>query len=379
MSQHYLDLVKDLLASADIAINGSRPWDIKVHNDKLYSRVMRQGTLGLGEAYMDGWWDCDALDEMVHRAGCAHLDDKIMKNPKIILRMLFTRMNILAPVLLNMQNKKRASKVGEQHYDAGNDLYQIMLDKNMNYTCGYWKGADDLDQAQENKLRLVCEKLKLKPEQRVLDIGCGFGGFAKFAAENYGAHVVGITISKEQLKLGQECCKGLPVELRFQDYRDVDEQFDHIVSLGMFEHVGCKNYSTYMQRAHRCLKDGGLFLLHTIGGNTSTIKTEDWINKYIFPYGMLPSIKQIGKSIEKLFVMEDWHNFGAYYDYTLQAWHSNINQRWDQVKRNYNDRFKRMWDYYLLSCAGSFRARNIQLWQLVLSKFGVAGVYETVR
>jgi cyclopropane-fatty-acyl-phospholipid synthase len=278
-----------------------------------------------------------------------------------------------------MQSVRKAFEVGEKHYDIGNDLYSRMLDKRMVYTCGYWKEAQNLDQAQEAKLDLVCRKIGLKPGQKVLDIGCGWGSFAKFAAEKYNAKVVGVTISKEQAEFASKLCNGLDVEIRIQDYRSVNEQFDHIVSLGMFEHVGYKNYKTFMRTAHKCLKDGGLFLLHTIGGNESVVSTDPWVHKYIFPNGMLPSIKQIGESIENLFVMEDWHNFGTYYDKTLQAWYENFKAHWNEISDKYNERFYRMWTYYLLMSAGAFRARSTQLWQIVLSKDGVSGGYKSIR
>ena len=249
----------------------------------------------------------------------------------------------------------------------------------MAYTCAYWKDTDNLDQAQENKFNLVCKKIGLKKGDKVLDIGCGWGSFAKFAAEKYQASMVGITVSKKQAELGNKRCKDLPVKIRLQDYRDVNEKFDHIVSLGMFEHVGPKNYRTYMEMAKRCLKENGLFLLHTIGGNKSVNSTEAWINKYIFPGGVLPSVKQIGKSIEGLFVMEDWHSFGVYYDKTLMAWFENFENNWDELKEKYGDRFYRMWKYYLLCCAGSFRARKNQLWQIVLSPNGVKDGYKSLR
>ena len=205
----------------------------------------------------------------------------------------------------------------------------------------------------------------------MLEIGCGWGSFAKYAAETYGAEVVGITVSKEQVELARKRCKGLPVEIRLQDYREINEPFDHIVSLGMIEHVGNKNYRTYMQTVHRCLKDDGIFLLHTIGSNISVYTTDAWIAKYIFPNSHLPSIRQLALATEGLFVMEDWQNFGAYYDKTLMAWFQNFDAGWDKVKSNYSEQFYRMWKYYLLSCAGSFRARKNQLWQVVFSKHGI--------
>ncbi len=367
-------LLQELAAGAGVCFNGPNPWDPQVHDQRLYDRVLSQGSLGLGEAYMDGWWDCKALDEFACRVLRAQLDVKSTRKLGLILR-------VLPAVLFNQQRRGRAHQVGEQHYDAGNDLFETMLDRRLTYTCGYWREADCLDAAQEAKLDLVCRKLGLREGQRVLDIGCGWGSFAQFAAERYGARVLGITISKEQVALGRQRCAGLPVELRLQDYRELDEPegFDHIVSLGMFEHVGYKNYRTFMEIAHRLLKDDGLLLLHTIGGNWSVHDTDPWMKTYIFPNSMLPSIKQIAGAIERLFVMEDWHNFGADYDRTLMAWHENISNGWERLKDRYDERFYRMWTYFLKSCAGSFRARRNQLWQVVLSKYGLAGGYRSVR
>lgn len=364
--------IKELFALADIKVNGSRAWDIKVNNPRFYRRVLADSSLGLGEAYMDGWWDCKAIDQFFFRVLRADLGSKIKPNAKLVLEILKAK-------LFNLQSKSRAFIVGEKHYDIGNDLYAAMLDKRMTYTCAYWNNAKNLGDAQEEKLDLVCRKLNLKPGQKVLDIGCGWGSFAKYAAEKYKAKVVGITVSKEQVKLAKELCKGLPVEIRLQDYRDVNEKFDHIVSLGMFEHVGHKNYRTYMEVASRCLKDDGLFLLHTIGSSTSVVKSEPWMEKYIFPGGMLPSPQQIAHAVEGLFTIEDWHNFSAYYDRTVMAWFKNFDSHWGELKHAYSERFYRMWKYYLLSCAGGFRSRYNQLWQIVLSKNGVLGGYQSIR
>jgi cyclopropane-fatty-acyl-phospholipid synthase len=254
-----------------------------------------------------------------------------------------------------------------------------MLDRRLTYSCGYWKNAKTLDEAQEHKFDLICRKLNLQPGQRILDIGCGWGSFMKYAAEKYHVSCVGITLSQKQLALGNELCQGLPIEIRLMDYRDLREQFDHVVSIGMFEHVGYKNYSDYMLVVRSCLKNNGLFLLHTIGGNKSTIINDPWIEKYIFPGGMLPSINQISKAIEGRFVMEDWHNFGADYDRTLMCWYANFSANWVNIKDRYDDRFFRMWKYYLLSCAGAFRARDNQIWQVILSKNGVPGGYVSIR
>ncbi len=363
--------ISELLTHADVKINGDRPFDIRVNDERFYGRVLSQGSLGFGESYMDGWWDCEQLDVMIHRVLGANLEKKIQP-----WRMAWP---YLKARFINLQTKNQAFDNGQAHYDIGNDLYERMLDKRMVYTCAYFKDAQTLDEAQEAKLDLVCKKIGLKKGDRVLDIGCGWGSWAKFAAEKYGASVVGITVSKEQVALGQERCKGLPVEIRLQDYRDVNEPFDHIISLGMFEHVGYKNYRDYMAVAARCLKDGGLFLLHTIGGNTSTTSIDPWIEKYIFPNAMLPSVKQISAAAEGLFVMEDWHSFGQYYDLTLMAWYKNFHARWPEISQKYGERFYRMWRFYLLVCAGSFRCRKNQLWQIVFSKHGVSGGYKSIR
>jgi cyclopropane-fatty-acyl-phospholipid synthase len=281
--------------------------------------------------------------------------------------------------VMNLQKKSHAFNIGEKHYDIGNDLYTAMLDQRLTYTCGYWKDADNLDAAQEAKLDLVCRKLGLKEGDHVLDIGCGWGSFLKYAAEKYGVRGTGVTVSKEQKELADKLCEGLPIEIRLQDYRDVNEKFDHIMSLGMIEHVGYKNYRTYMEIAQKNLKDDGLFLLHTIGGNKTSRGTDPWIDKYIFPDSMLPSAKQLTAAYEGLFVMEDWHSFGAFYDNTLMAWFNNVEATWDTLKDKYDDRFHRMWTFYLLACAGSFRSRKNQLWQIVLSKDGVRGGYKSIR
>jgi cyclopropane-fatty-acyl-phospholipid synthase len=366
----YEKTCREILKSADVKINGKRDWDIQVHNPKTFKRVLSQGTLGLGEAYMDGWWDCKSIDKFIDKVLRANLDKKI-KNPKVI--WLFLRAKLTNP------HRRNAFDIGEKHYDLGNDLFSLMLDKRMVYTCGYWKNAKTLDQAQEDKLRLTCEKLGLRKGMKVLDIGCGWGSFLKYAAENYGISGVGVTVSKEQVELGKKLCKGLPIEIRLQDYADVNEKFDRIVSLGMFEHVGSTNYRKYMKVVDRCLKPKGLFLLHTIGTKNRGGGNDPWIHKYIFPEGSLPSADQITNAIKGIFILEDWHNFGPDYDKTLMAWHKNLNKSWPKLQDKYSERFKRMWDYFLLSCAGGFRARSIQLWQIVLSKGGVDGGYKPIR
>ena len=364
--------IREILTLADIHINGNHPWDIRVNDKSFYQQTILNGSMGAGEAYMEKRWECLRLDEFFNHVFRAAIEDKIRTKWELIAEVFLTK-------IFNRQTRSRAFRVGQKHYDLDNHLFECMLDKRMTYTGAYWKGATTLDEAQENKLDLTCRKLNLRKGMHILDIGCGWGSFAKFAAEKYGVSVTGITVSKEQVKFGKDMCEGLPVDFILTDYRDMKGKFDHIVSLGMFEHVGVKNYRTYMKVAHRCLKDDGIFLLHTIGGNTSGTTNDAWIDKYIFPNSMLPSIKQIGEAIEGIFVMEDWHNFSADYDRTLMAWNNNFATHWDELKDRYDEKFYRMWTYYLLMCAGSFRARKNQLWQIVLSKKGVIGGYESTR
>lgn len=349
-----------LLATTGITFNGANPWDIQVCDPKFYSSLLLNGSLSLGEGYMQGSWECAQIDEFMNRL----LRSPIAQNHAFISHAL----SWLSAKVFNLQSQRRAFQVGEHHYDIGNDLYQAMLDPSMVYSCGYWADADTLIDAQQAKLNLICRKLGLQSGMTVLDIGCGWGSFAKYAAEHYGVEVVGVTVSKEQADWAQNACRGLPVEIRLQDYRKVDQQFDAIVSVGMFEHVGHKNYRTFMQVLDRCLKPQAMCLLHTIGKNHNRMGLDPWTAKYIFPNGEIPSMRRISAAVESLLVVEDWHNFGPDYDKTLMAWFHNFDGAWEGLKNNYPETFYRMWKYYLLSCAGAFRARRLQLWQIVLSK-----------
>ena len=338
-----------------------------MHDPRLYARVLAAGTVGLGDAYMDGWWDCDAIDEMIARVQVAEAASEF-SSP-------IGRFVEIESRIRNHQTRVRSREVAQKHYDVGNDLYERMLDRRMIYSCGYWKSATGLDQAQEHKLELVANKLGLEPGMRVLDIGCGWGGAAAYFAETRGCELVGVTISERQAVLARRRCVDLPVDIRVQDYRELDERFDRVYSIGMFEHVGVKNYRTYMDVCRRCLRDrDGLTLLHTIGGSRSQHSTDPWIERHIFPNSMLPSAAQITEAAEQRLELQDWHNFGADYDPTLMAWHRNIDAAWDELP-GYGERFRRMWRFYLLLSAGGFRSGNLQLWQVVMSRGGLSEAY----
>jgi cyclopropane-fatty-acyl-phospholipid synthase len=365
-------VVENMLGRLDVRFDGAKAWDICVHNPNFYTRVLAGGSLALGESYMDGWWSCRSLDQFFDKILHAGLDQQIKKNWNVLWAAVQAK-------IVNAQRTSRASVVAERHYDLGNPLFTAMLDRRMIYSCAFWEKADTLDQAQEDKLELICRKIGLKPGMTVLDIGCGWGGFPRWAAEKYNARVVGLTVSREQAKFAREYCQGLDVTIELRDYRQLQGKFDRIVSIGMFEHVGSRNYRTFMHIVHKCLKPDGLFLLQTIAGNTSVNGTDPWLNKYIFPNSMLPSARQITASCEGLLVLEDWHSFGPHYDKTLMAWHHNFTTNWDKIKSMYDERFYRMWTYYLLSCAGSFRSRQNQLWQIVFSKEGIRGGCPIIR
>jgi len=360
------------LERAGLVPDGPAPWDPQIHDERLWARLLRDGTLGLGEAYMDGWWTADELDQFLFRLISSNIQDAFPKDLAVIWSVARGR-------LLNLQ-RLRVTEVGEKHYDIGNDLYAAMLDKRMIYSCGYWAEAEDLDAAQEAKLDLICRKIGLQPGMRILDIGSGWGGFLQFAAERYGVSGVGVTVSKEQAALANARTAHLPVETKLLDYQALDSTFDRVVSIGMFEHVGYKNYRSYFEKAASLLDPAGLMLLHTIGGHASTTHGDPWSEKYIFPNGMLPSVAQIGRATEGLFVMEDWHNFGADYDRTLMEWHKRFEAAWPDLRsEKYDERFYRMWRYYLCVFAALFRARKVSLWQVVLSPNGVPGGYTSVR
>ncbi|NNC65248.1 MAG: cyclopropane fatty acyl phospholipid synthase [Gammaproteobacteria bacterium] len=366
-AQRYRSRVESMLGSGDIRIGGDRPWDVTVHNDDTYARIVAQGMLAVGESYMDGWWDCEQLDEMICKAFRADFHRDI----RPLTYLLFS----LQARLMNLQRQARAFQVGREHYDLGRDLYRAMLDRRMIYSCGYWRRATTLEQAQEHKLDLIARKLEFEPGMRVLDIGCGWGGALQYFAERYGISGVGVTISEDQHAAACQLTEGQPVEIRLQDYRELDEQFDSIYSIGMFEHVGHKNYATYMEVVRRCLPPDGLFLLHTIGGRLSQARTDPWITRYIFPNGVLPSARQIARAAEGVLRLEDWHNFPLDYDRTLMAWYENFERAWPDLEPKYGERFFRMWRYYLLASAGGFRAGGNQLWQIVFSRDGVAKGY----
>ncbi len=362
-SSYFKNSIQKILARADIQINGYRPFDIQVKNEKIFKRLIRYGKIALGESYMDGWWECPEIDQLVKRLAQGAVRQDLTTKLSLFLAYL--------KATLTDQGSREKAKVGSKHYDFGNDLFKAMLDKRMVYSCANWENSSNLDQAQEEKLERICRALGLEPEMKILDIGCGWGSFVRYAAEKNGVQAIGICLSRKQLELGKELCKGLPIELKYQDYRDLqnNEKFDRIISIEMFEHVGLKNFRNFMKIVHSSLKDDGLFLLRTIARNDTVSNCDHpWIDKYIFPNSHYPSVKQIGEAVEGFFTLENWENFAKDYSKTLAAWYANFLGGWDHLKENYDERFFRMWKFYLLSCKGLFDSGFTQLWQILFSK-----------
>jgi cyclopropane-fatty-acyl-phospholipid synthase len=379
-------IVSGLLGEIGVEVNGDKPWDIQVHDDRFYQRVLANRSIGLGETYMIGWWDCKDPEELFARIITSGLEQKVKSSWKIAYKHLKEK-------LFNVQTVKQTKELADTHYNLSNELFKNMLGKTMAYSCGYWRNARDLDEAQEAKLELICRKIDLKYSDHVLDIGCGWGSFIKYAAQKYGCSATGITIATEQVDYVKKICTGLPIEVLPSDYRELDlnrykEKFDKVISVGMIEHVGHRNYRSFMEITQALLKPGGLFLLHTIGQHASSRYTIDpWLEKYIFPGAQLPSLQQLSGAIEGLFVAEDVHNFGYDYSRTLRAWHDNFEGYWKGADKNKvvsgfkgsPDIFYRMWRYYLLTCAALFRVRSLSVWQIVLAKGSVKGGYQSIR
>jgi cyclopropane-fatty-acyl-phospholipid synthase len=363
--------IERLLEGSGVALDGTAPWDIRVLDPRLYGRTLARGSLGFGDAYVDGWWDSDDLVGCLERL-IRHRTDH--RSGRSVRRLVGARHR-----LRNVQRGSGSWAVGRRHYDLGDDLFKAMLGRRLVYSCAYWADARNLDAAQEAKLDLVCRKLQLRPGMRVLDIGCGWGEALQFAAQNYGVHGVGVTVSAQQADTAREVCRGLPIEIRLADYRTLDERFDRIFSIGMFEHVGWRNYAEYFDVVRRCLDQQGLFLLHTIGTQTGQRTPDPWVERYIFPNSSIPRLDDLVVTLAARFVVADLHNFGLDYVRTLEAWRENFDAAWPSLEPRYGATFRRLWHYYLAASMASFRAGRNHLWQLVLVPPERREMYRSLR
>jgi cyclopropane-fatty-acyl-phospholipid synthase len=357
--------VEKIAELLEVTINGQNPSDPQIYDERVYDIFLSRNSLAVGESFMAKWWDCDDLSDLFSRLISKKLllKKSVLSDPTLFARAIFS----------NLQSRAKAFEVGEMHYDLGNDLYETMLDKRMIYTAAIWEGAETLDAAQEKKLERICRKLELKPGDRVLDIGCGWGGFMKYAVEKYQVTCVGLTVSKEQAAFGREQCHGLPIEFVISDYRDykTDVPFDHVVSIEMIEAVGSKNLRVYFEKAHELLKPRGGFFLQAIIDRNAKPVADPWIDKYIFRNGVLVSHAQLVKETQNLFIFEDIKDIGKDYDRTLMAWFANFDRNYEELRSHnpkYDERFYRMWKYYLHSCAALFRTEAAQDFQILLRK-----------
>lgn len=374
-------IITGVLEQADIRVGGDRPWDLRIHHDRFFPRAMR-GSLGVGESYMDGDWDAGSLIEFFRKT----MDAGLQMHP--LLRINRVAKEVHAR-FRNLQTRRRSRAVAEEHYDLDHRMYAQFLGPWNQYTCCFFDGTDDLEEAELCKLEMICDKLEIESGDRVLDIGCGWGGFAKYAASTRGCSVVGISLSDEQIEYARDYTEGLPVEIHRMDYRDLPESplgtFDKVLICGMIEHVGYRNYRQLMKVVHTVLAQDGLFLLHTIGNRHNTAVVEPWIEKYIFRNSMAPSMQQLTRAAADLFVIQDWENYGHYYVPTLQAWHDNFNRNWDRIRaldgpRPFDERFRRMWNFYLMSSRAAFEVEDLHLWHLVMTRYGSGrGVYDRVK
>lgn len=374
--------VRELLALGTIELNGPKLWDLQVTDRRFYKRILTGGVLGFAEAYIEGWIDCEQMDELIARLLQAGIKQKLKNNWRLMLHLFQSQ-------IFNLQALSRASQVADAHYNLSNRFYEYMLGESMAYTAAYYKNATSLDEAQYAKYDLVCRKLQLKPGETVLELGCGWGGFARYAAEHYGCRMVSVNISKQQVRYAKELCRQWPVAVFRCDYRDEacynpDKiRFDKAVSIGMAEHVGPKNHRRLFGTVFRQLKPNGLFLLHTIGSDRSLTACEPFTHKYIFPNSVIPSLKQLSSAAEGWFVTEDLQNFGKYYFNTLKEWYTNVKSNWQSIQAldytKFNSRFDRIWSFYLLGGMGMAKSKANHLWQIVFSGKAYRDLYEAVR
>jgi cyclopropane-fatty-acyl-phospholipid synthase len=358
----YERLVASVFLEADVRLDGGRAWDFDVRDDRFYHTVLLKGSLGLGESYVDGWWTCRDLEELIYRLLRSGVERHNRYRPSTLWLAGLAR-------LTNRQTRRRGMKVAEEHYNLGDRVFSF-LGHYKNYSCGYFEGTDDLDVAQRLKLELLCRKLNLQPGERLLDVGGGWGEFARYAAKHYGVEVVSINIADDQIRFAREYCAGHPVKIVKCDYRDATGTYDKIAAIAMLPHVGPRNYREFMQVMHDRLTPNGTLLIECTGGNQSRAYCEPWTNKCIFSGGTIPSLKQLGEAMERLFVLEDLHNFAPSYVHTLRGWHANFQKAWPEMASGASESFRRTFEYFFLSCAAAFRARDLQYWHLVLTKPG---------
>jgi cyclopropane-fatty-acyl-phospholipid synthase len=359
--------------------------DITVHDDSFYNDLLKYKTLGFGESFMSAKIETPNLESLcikLQRLNVLSIMDylKILSFWNYLYLIFYVFWKIYNFILFNITNFNtilRSKKVAKVHYNLPDVLYTHMLDPTMLYSCGYFKDTNNLETAQTQKADLIITKLHISDGDEILEIGCGWGFIAaRIANANRNVNVTAITISSEQIKYCNQKYK-LP-NLRFIliDYRQIPENsFNKIYSVGMFEHVGAKNYKDFFNITYKLLKDDGIMLLHTICKSKYNPISDPWFEKYIFPGGYLPSVAEISRNIELTnYSFADLQEFGYYYATTLQCWLDNFENTYSQFSHLFDDKFKRMWKLYLIFSKVGFNSGHIKLHQFVFTKSAV-GVY----
>lgn len=370
------DLICDLLTKCtDIKIYFS-PQDVDpstkyilIKNDACFDKMFQKGELGTAESYMDGDWESNDLEYVLYTILDNH--GSIVEKLKSQSWWLFYAFFVTQYKRFFSKNTLITSKQNiKMHYDVGNDLYEKMLGQHMQYTCAYFHRPDmTLDEAQEAKMALIAKKLDLQPGMKVLDIGCGFGHMVNYIATRYDVQITGINISEAQLSHAKANFSRNNVRFLLQDYRDVDEKYDRIYSIGMIEHVGKANYPVYFDKCFDCLNDDGLILVHTITYSERlwiSNETNSFIMKYIFPESELPHVSDFLQAYNNRWQLEDFQNFGMSYAKTLRSWRKNIGN-WEGLDE-YDERFRKMWNFYLQEMAAMFHHKTAGLGQFVFTK-----------
>ena len=347
------------------------PITIKLLDKKLHYKLLINPDLYFGEAYTDGSLKIENADIS------EFLDIALMnigRNEFNYLSYLMNKLRGSYRYLTNFNFIKKSKMNVSHHYDISDDLYDLFLDPKRQYSCAYFKNEnDDLETAQNNKIQHIIKKLNIKKDQKVLDIGCGWGGLALEIARKTDCEVTGITLSENQLKYATQKAKELnldnQVKFKLIDYRELNEKFDRIVSVGMFEHVGRKFYKKFFKQVERLLKDDGVSLIHTIGSVMPPRDPHPWITKYIFPGGYTPSLSEVTKPVEKAgLVVSDIEVLKLHYSYTLKNWKLNCLKNKEKIIKMFDEKFFRMWEFYLAGCEMAFKWGDQVVYQFQLTK-----------
>jgi cyclopropane-fatty-acyl-phospholipid synthase len=357
-------VIESILEPQDIHINGNRPWDMVVRDERVFRDIVTRGSLGLGNAYTQGWWDSPALDEWMYRVS----QSPALRSARTLTHIIPNALATASEFLYNTQSLPRSQHVLKKHYELNLPLFANMLDPLMQYSCAHFGNTKTLPEAQVEKLDLIARKLEISERDTLLDIGSGWGGLAKYFSENKGCSVTGINISQKQIQFSEKFAPSQKVSFQNRDYRQIEGIFDKVVSVGMFEHVGPQNYRAFMKSAHKALRPGGLLLIQSITKSTSDKICDPWIKRNIFPNSHIPSLAQVSAAAEDLFVLESVQNIGEHYDKTLMCWHKNFTKNWEKISPSFDSAFQRKWTYYLLTCAGVFRARELGCCQVLFRK-----------